>query len=264
MQQVICPQCQAMNQQDWAFCGNCGNPLGQPAPGPGGRESLQQSASLSDYGPGTPVMSGPPRAADPPGVPHYGYDPGAQAGWSAPGAQDGWSAPGAQDGRYPPGAQSGWSGPGTPAGWSGPGTPAPVQQFSLDLRRLNRVDQTVGGASLVVLLSVFLPWFGVDGIGVSGMTAHGYLALVAILAVVLVAYLVLRSGWDEFPLNLPIAHAQILLIGTTLQLLLVLIGFVSVPYSLNWEIGAYLALIASAVAAGPLVVPAIRAWQGGR
>lgn len=218
-----------MNQQDWAFCGNCGTPLGQPAPGPGGRESLPQSASLSDSGSGTPVMSGLPRSPDAPGVPHYGHGPGA------------------------------------PAGWSGPGTPAPAQQFRLDLRRLNRVDQTVGGASLVVLLSVFLPWFGVDGINVSGTTAHGYLALVAILAVVLVAYLVLRSGWDEFPLNLPIAHAPLLLIGTSLQLLLVLIGFADVPVSgLSWEIGAYMALIASAVAAGPLVVPAIRAWQGAR
>lgn len=245
-----------MNQQDWAFCGNCGTPLGQPAPGPGGRESLPQSASLSGSGSGTPVMSGLPRSPDAPGVPHYGHDPGAQAGWSAPGAQDG---------RYAPGAQPGWSGPGAPAGWSGPGTPAPAQQFRLDLRRLNRVDQTVGGASLVVLLSVFLPWFGVDGINVSGTTAHGYLALVAILAVVLVAYLVLRSGWDEFPLNLPIAHAPLLLIGTSLQLLLVLIGFADVPVSgLSWEIGAYMALIASAVAAGPLVVPAIRAWQGAR
>ncbi len=50
-----------------------------------------------------------------------------------------------------------------------------------------------------------------------------------------------------------------------LQLLLVLIGFADVPVSgLSWEIGAYMALIASAVAAGPLVIPAIRAWQGGR
>ncbi len=257
---MICPQCQAMNQQDWAFCGNCGNPLGQPAPGPGGRESRPQSASPSGYGSGTPVISGLPGAPDAPGVPHYGYDPGAQDGWSAPGAQPGWSAPG---------AQPGWSGPGAPAGWSGPGTPAPAQSFSLDLRRLNRVDQTVGGASLVVLLSLFLPWFGISGLpgsfSVSGTTAHGYLVLAAIVAVVLVAYLVLRSGWDEFPVNLPIAHAPLLLIGTGLQLLLVLIGFADVPVpGLSWEIGAYMALIASAVAAGPLVVPAIRAWQGGR
>ncbi len=70
-----------------------------------------------------------------------------------------------------------------------------------------------------------------------------------------------QAGWS----NLPIAHAPLLLIGTGLQLLLVLIGFADVPVSgLSWEIGAYMALIASAVAAGPLAVPAIRAWQGGR
>lgn len=138
----------------------------------------------------------------------------------------------------------------------------------MDLRRLTRIDQTVGGASLVVLISLFLPWFGVGNIdgnfSIDGTTAHGYLVLVAILAVVLVAYLVVRSGWDEFPVNLPIAHAPLLLIGTGLQLLLVFIGFVSVPYQLSWEIGAYLALIASVAAAGPLVVPAIRSFQGSR
>lgn len=134
----------------------------------------------------------------------------------------------------------------------------------MDLRRLTRIDQTVGGASLVVLISLFLPWFGFDGLSVDGTTARGYLIFAAILAVVMVAYLVLRSGWDEFPLNLPIAHAPLLLIGTALQLLLVFIGFISKPGGLSWEIGAYLALLASVAAAGPLVVPAIRSWQGSR
>ncbi|MGH3197855.1 MAG: hypothetical protein ACRDNT_18505, partial [Streptosporangiaceae bacterium] len=147
--------------------------------------------------------------------------------------------------------------------------PTPASQFRLDLRRLSRVDQTVGGASLVVLISLFLPWFGFSALGesfsASGTTAHGYLVIVVILAVLMIGYLVLRSGWDEFPVNLPVAHAPLLLIGTGLQLLLVLIGFFDVPVSgLSWEIGAYLALIASVTAAGPLIIPAIRTWQASR
>ncbi|MGH3238416.1 MAG: hypothetical protein ACRDOH_35200, partial [Streptosporangiaceae bacterium] len=168
----------------------------------------------------------------------------------------------------PPGQHEQYA-PGPPAGRHAPGAPTPASQFRLDLRRLSRVDQTVGGASLVVLISLFLPWFGFSALGesfsASGTTAHGYLVIVVILAVLMIGYLVLRSGWDEFPVNLPVAHAPLLLIGTGLQLLLVLIGFFDVPVSgLSWEIGAYLALIASVTAAGPLIIPAIRTWQASR
>jgi len=130
------------------------------------------------------------------------------------------------------------------------------------------VDQTVGGASLVVLISLFLPWFGVTLLGstvtISGTSTHGYLVLDVIVAIVLIAYLVLRSGWDEFPVNLPVAHAPLLLIGTGLQFLLVVIGFFDIPSGLSWEIGAYLALIGSVAAAGPVIIPAIRSWQASR
>lgn len=148
-------------------------------------------------------------------------------------------------------------------------TSTPSTTFRLDLRRLSRVDQTVGGASVLVFISLFLPWFGVSVLGasfnISGTTAHGYLVIVAILALVLVGYMLLRSGWDEFPLHLPIAHAPLLLIGTGLQFILVLIGFFDKPAAgLNWEFGAYLAVIAAAVAAAPVVIPAIRSWQGNR
>jgi hypothetical protein len=144
----------------------------------------------------------------------------------------------------------------------------PGSAFRLDLRRLSRADQVVGGASLVVFISIFLPWFGISIPGLSatadGTTVHGYLTIVLILALVLIAYLLLRSGWDDFPVNLPIGHEPLLLVGTGLQFILVLIGFLDKPAGLAWEFGAYLCLIASVVAAAPVVVPAIRSWQGSR
>lgn len=83
-----------------------------------------------------------------------------------------------------------------------------------------------------------------------------------IVALLLVGYLLLRSGWDRFPVNLPLAHAPLLLIGTGLQFLLVVIGFFDKPAAgLDWEIGAYLALIAAIAAAAPVVIPAVRSWQ---
>ncbi len=213
-------------------------------PNPPGTPSDQYSSSV-------PASHFPP---NPPGTPSDQYSSSVPASHFPP------NPPGD---RYSSGARVPYS-PGAHV----PRAHAPAGAFHLDLRRLSRVDQTVGGASLVLFISLFLPWFGLTVLGssvtISGTSTHGYLVLVAILAVVLIAYLVLRSGWDEFPVNLPVAHAPLLLIGTGLQFLLVVIGFFSVPSGLNWEIGAYLALIASGAAAGPVIIPAIRSWQASR
>jgi hypothetical protein len=121
----------------------------------------------------------------------------------------------------------------------------------------------VGGASLVVLISLFLPWFGFSALGasisISGTTAHGYLVLVVITALLIAGYLLLRSGWGEFPFPLPVAHETLLLAGTGLQFMLVLAAFLDVPLpGLGWEIGAYLAVAAAALAALPAALPALR------
>jgi hypothetical protein len=315
VKQMICSQCQVMNDRDSLFCSNCGTSLTRSVPGPGGPGPRPQSTVMTGYGPGAPS------AADgyqPPGLPADEYAQGAPRDPYAPrhyptGTPPGQypprpdqypsepgqypSGPGQYPpgpgqyppgpGQYPPGPGQYPSGPGqypssAPAGHFSPDpmgghystgahaprAHAPAQAFHLDLRRLSRVDQTVAGASLVVLISLFLPWYGFSALGstatISGTSTHGFLVLDVILAIVLIAYLVLRSGWDEFPVNLPVAHAPLLLIGTGLQFLLVLIGFLDEPTGLSWEIGAYLALLASAAAAGPVIIPAIRSWQASR
>lgn len=159
------------------------------------------------------------------------------------------------------------SAPADPAGRHAMGTASASTAFGLDLRRLSPVEWAVGGASVVVLISLFMPWFGlsVDGIAVasiSGVTAHGYLYLVLILALAIIGYLVLRAGWDQLPVTLPIAHGPLLLVGTGMQFLLVLIGFLDKPLAvLSWDAGAYLGLIAAIVAAGPVIAPAVRSFQ---
>ena len=66
--------------------------------------------------------------------------------------------------------------PSAASGQHGPPPAAPPREFRLDLRRLSRSDQAVGGASLVVLISLFLPWFGFSALGaslsISGTTAR--------------------------------------------------------------------------------------------
>jgi len=151
--------------------------------------------------------------------------------------------------------------PSAASGQHGPPASAPPREFRLDLRRLSRPDQAVGGASLVVLISLFLPWFGFSALGatlsVSGTTAHGYLVLVVLTALLIAGYLLLRSGWGEFPFPLPVAHETLLLAGTGGQFLLVLAGFLDVPLpGLGWEIGAYLAVAAAALAALPAALSA--------
>lgn len=134
--------------------------------------------------------------------------------------------------------------------------------FHFDVNRLNVADRVIGGASIVVFISLFLPWIGVAGFTFSGMSDHGYLAISLLAAVVLVGYLVLRAGWQTMPFRLPIAHAPLLLVGTAVQLLFVLIAFLFKPSGWSWEFGAYLGLLAALAACAVIAVPAIRSMQG--
>jgi hypothetical protein len=75
---------------------------------------------------------------------------------------------------------------------------------------------------------------------------------------------VLRAGWDVLPVRLPVARAPLLLVGTALQLLIVVIAFLSKPAGLSWDIGAYLELAAAIAACGVIAGPAVRAWSATR
>jgi hypothetical protein len=138
--------------------------------------------------------------------------------------------------------------------------------FNFELNRLATPDLVIGGASIVTLISVFLPWFGVPGFSTSGMSLHGYLVIPLLAALALLGYLVLRAGWATPPVKLPIAHAPLLLVGTGVQLLFVLIAFLQSD-GLGHQFGSYLALLAALIACGVIAVPVIRsviaAQQGG-
>jgi hypothetical protein len=236
---MICPHCQAIAVDEGSsFCTSCGSPLWQAAAAPGAAVPAGGPAGAAPE----PAAAAP--AASPSAFPASGYQP---PGYQAPGYQ----APGYQGPGYPgPGAA-----PARPAG------PA----FSLDVRRLSGIDQVAGGASLILLITLFLPWYGISALGqtysASGVSVHGWLVLSLIITVALAGYLVLRAGWDKPPFQLPIAHELLLLIGTGLQLLLTLLAFVAKPAYLSWEFGAWLGLIAAIAACAPVVVPAITSLQ---
>jgi hypothetical protein len=150
---------------------------------------------------------------------------------------------------------------------------------SFDLNRLNTADRIVGIATLVTMISLWLPWFsatysalGITSSGsISGTGVHGWLWLEFIVALVLLVYLAAKAAWDPMPFRVPVSHERLLLIGTGVQFLLVLIGFFAVPstngvqgVSVSWDFGAILALIASIAAAAPLAYPAVKSFLDSR
>jgi hypothetical protein len=133
--------------------------------------------------------------------------------------------------------------------------------FSFNAGRLERTDWTAGIATIVVLISLFLPWFGVSVLGISGtadgLTVHGYLYLVLLVALAITAYLVLQAGFEELPFRLPLGHGQLMLGVTGLNFLLVVIAFLSKPALTSWQYGAFIGLAAALVAVAPLASSAI-------
>jgi len=222
---VICPKCQATNEAKSMYCGDCGNTIThQPA-----HDFLPQSTIEDILGQAAHASS----ASQYPRTPGEQYTPDNRAGQYIPVSR------------------------------------APGRAFRLDLRRLSRAEQTAGGATLIVLISLFLPWFGFNELGtnisITGPTAHGYLVVVVVLAVLMAGYLLWRSGWQEFPVRLPVAHETLLLTATGLQFLLIAIAFLDVPVAgLSREAGAYVALVASVIAAGPAAVAAISSRRAPR
>ncbi|HEY7147315.1 MAG TPA: zinc ribbon domain-containing protein [Streptosporangiaceae bacterium] len=153
---------------------------------------------------------------------------------------------------------------GAPAGGATPA--AAGQAFNFDLQRLGRNDLIAGVATLVLFITLFLPWFTALGQSVNGLY-HGYMYITLIIALVLLAYLVLRAGFAQLPFNLPIKNEQLLLIGTAVNFVLTLISFVFKPaggfgISIGWGVGAWLGLIAAIVAVVPEGLPFVRARTG--
>jgi len=176
----------------------------------------------------------------------------------APGATPG--PPGAQAG--PPGAQAEPPGatPAPPGAAAGSAT-----SFKFEARRWSQADRIAAIATVVLFISLFLPWFSVSFAFVtasaSGLTAHGFLYIVLLICLAIFAYLVARAGFEEMPFKIPVGHEPVLLIATVVNLVLVLIALIDKPYGsgVGWSYGGFLALIAAVIAAAPVALPAIGA-----
>jgi hypothetical protein len=148
-----------------------------------------------------------------------------------------------------------------------PAASASRPQVKFDLASVGQVDRIVGGGTLVLFISLFLPWFSIHfgGIGTltaSGLTAHGYLYITLILCIGIMALIAAEVlGLWKLPTTSPLAREQILLIATAINFVLVLLGFLLKPggSGVGWSWGAFVGLIAAVVAVFPLGWPIIQA-----
>jgi len=139
--------------------------------------------------------------------------------------------------------------------------------FRLDASRWTRGDRTTGIGTLVLLISLFLPWYGVNVLGISaevdGLTGHGYLYIVLIVSLAIIAYLGASAGFEELPARLPLSHRQRLLAASGLNAALVLLAFLFKPGLSGWRFGAFAGIVAALVALAPLVRPSAQAGRAG-
>ena len=154
-----------------------------------------------------------------------------------------------------------------PAGPAGPAASHAGQvidpAFRFDANRWTAGDRITGISTVLLLVSLFLPWYGVSFLGISaqadGLTGHGYLYVVLLLCLAILAYLGLRAGSEELSARLPLAHEQRLLAATGVNAVLVLLAFLIKPEETSWRFGAFTGVLAALVAVAPRVVPAARA-----
>jgi hypothetical protein len=140
---------------------------------------------------------------------------------------------------------------------------------NVNLRRLTVADKVAGAASLVLLISLFLPWYTVSVPGASstlnGVGIHRFLWLAVLLSVVVLTYLIVHAtvGWDSTPMN-RLSREPVLLSLSLVQLVLVIIPFFDVPDTLIQNVtvgvayGAYVGLVAAIAALVMVLVPYAR------
>lgn len=153
-------------------------------------------------------------------------------------------------------------------GGAAPGSGATIAPYRFDASRWTTADRIAGVATLVLFACLFLPWFTYTA-GFLGATVsfsvdglwHGWMYFSLILSILIVAYLVLRAGWDTLPISQEVPHLTVMMTGTIVNAVLVVIAFIDKPGGggVGWGFGAVVGLIAALVAVAPFVVPQLRA-----
>jgi hypothetical protein len=134
------------------------------------------------------------------------------------------------------------------------------------MKRWSQAERTTAIATLVLFISLFLPWYTYGPLSFTGLW-HGWMYLVFIISLAILVFLVSKAGFSEMPFKMPISEIQLLLFGSAINLVLSAIAFIDKPGGLSyggvgWGWAGFVGLIAAVVAAVPLGVPALKARKG--
>jgi hypothetical protein len=128
----------------------------------------------------------------------------------------------------------------------------------MDTTRLTTGDIVAGVGGIVLLISLFLPWYGASAGGVSvtgsGWEVLGFIDILLFLIALVAIAVVAARATDRLPAEVP---ASVVLLGLgALAVLLVLFRIVDIPggdvpdsVDLSRKIGIFIALIAAAAVA---------------
>jgi hypothetical protein len=141
-------------------------------------------------------------------------------------------------------------------------TPKRVGKARQRLNALNHRDRTVGLATLVLLVSFWLPWYSIGPFSADGLSAHGWLFIAVVDSIVLVLYVLITAfGLGDLAAPGRMSKDQVLALITGVSLALVMLGVLLKPAAFSWSWGAFLALAAAIVAFVPFGIPFIQAYR---
>ena len=130
------------------------------------------------------------------------------------------------------------------------------------LNALNARDRVAGPATLVLLISLWLPWYSVGPFSADGLSVHGWLFISVLNSIVLVLYAVFTAfGVGDLAEQGRMSKDQLLVVMTGLNVALVVLAFLLKPTGFGWSWGAFLALAAAIVAFLPFGVPLVQAQR---
>jgi hypothetical protein len=138
----------------------------------------------------------------------------------------------------------------------------PPRKSRQRMNALSAQDRIAGPASLVLLISLWLPWYSFGPFSVSGLSAHGWLFIAVLDSIVLVLYVVITAfGAGDLAEQGRLSKDQLLVLLTGVNAALVVLGFLLKPSGFSWSWGAFLALVAAIVAFLPFGIPLLRAQR---
>ena len=108
--------------------------------------------------------------------------------------------------------------------------------------RSNAKDRVAGPASLVLLISFWLPWYSLGPFSVDGLSVHGWLFIAVLDSIVLVLYaLITVFGAGDLADMGRLSKDQLLVLLTGGNVALVVLAFLLKPAGFSWSWGAFLA-----------------------